>query len=397
MSVCGRPQGRVIVIVLDSLGVGALPDAERFGDDGAHTLDHIVEATGGLEVPHLIAAGLGHVPGVRAVPQVDRPSGAFGRMAEVSPGKDTPTGHWEMMNCPLRTEFPVFPDGFPTEFIDAWISRAGLEGYLENAAASGTEVIERQGPEHLRTGFPIVYTSADSVFQVAAHAESFGLERLYAVCEVAREMLDPLGVGRVIARPFVGREGSFTRTYDRRDYSMPPPADTSLDRLMQAGVPVTGVGKIHDIFSGKGISTDIHTAGNADGMQRTLDLARGAGEGLVFTNLVDFDSHYGHRRDPVGYRAALEEFDSSLGELLGHLRETDLVFLTADHGTDPTHPGVDHTREYVPILALGPGVRAGTELGTRSSFCDLGASIEEAFGLTPTPPGCSFLSELAAP
>jgi phosphopentomutase len=392
----GSPQRRVFVIVLDSLGVGALPDAERFGDAGAHTLDHIVEATGGLDVPNLVAAGLGHVPGVRAVPRVDSPSGAFGRMNEISPGKDTPTGHWEMMNCPLVTEFPVFPEGFPTAFLDDWLARTGLEGYLENAAASGTEVIERLGAEHLRTGHPIVYTSADSVFQVAVHAESFGLERLYSICEVARELLDPMGVGRVIARPFVGVEGSFTRTYDRRDYSMPPPGDTTLDRLARAGIPVTGVGKIHDIFSGRGISTDIHTEGNTDGMRRVIGLASGAGEGFVFTNLVDFDSHYGHRRDPAGYRAALEEFDTSLGELLGHLRASDLVFLTADHGTDPTHTGSDHTREYVPLLAMGPAVRAGTELGTRSSFCDLGASVEEAFGLTPLAPGRSFLSELCS-
>ena len=387
-------QRRVFVIVLDSLGVGALPDAGRFGDEGAHTLDHIVGATGGLAVPQLIAAGLGHVPGVSALPKIERPSGAFGRMAEVSAGKDTPTGHWEMMNCPTHTELPVYPNGFPTEFLDAWLERTGLEGYLENAAASGTEVIERLGAEHQRTGFPIVYTSSDSVFQVAAHIDSFGLGRLYEVCEMARELLNPMGVGRVIARPFAGRPGSYKRTYNRRDYSIPPPADTTLDRLARAGIPVTGVGKIHDIFSGRGVKTNIHSEGNEDGMRQTLGLAAGDGEGLIFTNLVDFDSLFGHRRDAAGYRAALEGFDRQLAELLVALRPNDLVFLTSDHGTDPTHHGTDHTREYVLLICLGPGVKNNSPLGTRTSFCDLGATVEEAFGLAPQPPGVSFLSEL---
>jgi len=385
---------RVFLIVLDSLGVGALPDAERTGDAGAHTLDHLIAAAGGLAAEHLVATGLGCIAGVRGLACPERPAGCYGRMAERSPGKDTPTGHWEMMNCPLERAFPVFPAGFPEELLRAWCARAGLPGWLENRPASGTEVIERLGAQHLATGRPIVYTSADSVFQVAAHAERFGLERLYRACEVARELLGPLGVGRVIARPFVGEPGAFRRTYDRRDYSLAPPRETTLDRLAAAGVPVVAVGKIHDIFAGRGCSRSVHTEGNADGMARTLELARELERGLVFVNLVDFDMLYGHRRDARGYRAALEAFDLELGRLTELLGPEDCVVLTADHGSDPTHPGTDHTREYVPLLVRGPGLAQGRDLGTRSSFADLGATVEEAFGLPPRGPGRSFYAEL---
>jgi len=388
---------RVFVLVLDSLGVGALPDAENFGDEGCHTLDHLVESAGGLDVPQLIAAGLGHVPGVSSVSKVASPglpSGAVGRMAERSPGKDTLTGHWEMMGCPVERAFPVFPLGFPDTFLDEWLARTGLQGWLGNEAASGTEIIERLGEEHLGCGRPIVYTSADSVFQVAAHTDCMDLERLYEVCRVARELLEPEGVGRVIARPFVGEPGSFRRTYDRRDYSLPPPGETTLDRLVAAGLPVVGVGKISDIFAGRGITRSVHTEGNEDGMQRTLELADSVDTGLVFVNLVDFDMLYGHRRDPMGYRGALERFDPALGELVGKLREDDLLLLTADHGNDPTcQRGTDHTREYVPLMVLGPAVRSGAQLGTRDTFADLGASVEEALGLEPCGPGRSFLGE----
>jgi len=388
---------RVFLLVLDSLGVGALPDAGDFGDAGAHTLDHLVAATGGLDAPRMIEAGLGCIAGVAGLSCPEAPTGAFGRMAETSPGKDTPTGHWELMNCPLDHPFPTFPRGFDETLLGEWCERNDLPGWLENAPASGTEVIARLGEEHLRTGRPIVYTSADSVFQVACHAEHFGLERLYAICEAARDLLDPLGVGRVIARPFVGEPGTFTRTYDRRDYSLPPPRPTTLDRLVAAGIEVVAVGKIDDIFAGRGISRSVHSEGNRDGMEHTRALARELAGGLVFVNLIDFDSLYGHRRDPSGYREALEAFDRDLATLEESLRPRDLVLLTADHGTDPTHaPGTDHTREYVPILALGPGVRAGVDLGTRASFADLGASVEEAFGLEPTAPGRSFLGEIEA-
>lgn len=387
---------RVFLFVLDSLGVGAQPDANSFGDLGAHTLDHIIEAAGGLDVPRLVALGLGCIPGVHGLPRPAQPAGAFGRMREISPGKDTPTGHWEMMGCALESAFPVYEQGFAPEIIAAFIERAGLPGILCNAAASGTEVIERLGPEHIATGKPIVYTSADSVFQVAAHEEHFGLERLLEICLVARELLDPMQIGRVIARPFVGEPGSFKRTYNRRDYALEPPRDTALDRLSAAGVPVIAVGKISDIFSGRGISRSVHTEGNDDGMRVMIELAREVQGGLVFINLVDFDSLYGHRRDPLGYRRALEDFDKDYQRFESELRPDDLVFMTADHGTDPTFPGhTDHTREYVPILACGAGVRGGVELGTRAGFIDLGATVEEALGLAAPAVGRSFLAEIS--
>jgi phosphopentomutase len=386
---------RVFVIVLDSLGVGALPDAARFGDAGAHTLDHLVAAAGGLAVPRLVALGLGAIEGVHSLPSTRAPEGAFGRAAELSPGKDTQTGHWEMMGCPLDRPFPVFPEGFPSEIIDAFVRRARIPGVLWNRPASGTEVIERLGAEHLATGRPIVYTSADSVFQIAAHEERFGLERLYGISEIARSILDPVGVGRVIARPFVGAPGSFRRTYNRRDYATPPPRETVLDRLVRAGQPVVGVGKISDIFAGRGIGESIHTEGNRDGMRATTELAASIERGLVFVNLVDFDMLHGHRRDPLGYRRALEDFDADYARFEGGLRPGDLVILSADHGNDPTKiDTTDHTREYVPILAAGPGLRRGVDLGTRASFADIGATVEEALGLVPRGPGSSFLGRI---
>lgn len=386
---------RVFLIVLDSLGVGALPDAASFGDSGAHTLDHIVRATGGLEVPRLIALGLGAIPGVTSLAHPARPSGAFGRALESSPGKDTSTGHWEMMGCPLEHAFPTFPKGFPPEIVEPFLERADLPGILCNAPASGTEVIARFGAEHVATGKPIVYTSADSVFQVAAHEEHFGLERLYDVCRIARQIVDPYGIGRVIARPFLGPVGAYRRTYNRRDFSMPPPRETVLDRLSRSGVPVVGVGKIEDIFAGRGVTKSIHTEGNRDGMRATIELARSLERGLAFVNLVDFDMLHGHRRDPSGYRKALEEFDADLADLQRALGAEDLVLITADHGNDPTHAGTDHTREYVPILASGPRVRAGVELGTRTTFADIGATVEAALRLLPTGSGRSFLAEIS--
>ena len=389
-------QRRVFLIVLDSLGVGALPDAKSFGDEGAHTLDHLIEAAGGLDAPELCAIGLGHVPGVTRVQRVSKPRGAFGRCAERSPGKDTTTGHWEMMGCLLDRQFPVFPRGFPEPIIDTFVRRARLPGVLCNAPASGTEVIERLGPEHIASGKPIVYTSADSVFQIAGHEQHFGLERLYECCTIARAILDAHGVGRVIARPFVGKPGTFQRTYHRRDYSLAPFRETVLDRLERGGVPVIGVGKIADIFAGRGISESVHSEGNQDGMRRTIELARTRAEGcLVFVNLVDFDTLYGHRRDARGYRKALEQFDAGYRELTRVLSVDDFVLLTADHGNDPTFQGTtDHTREYVPVLVDGAPVRPGTELGTRASMADIGATVEEALGFPPVGSGCSFLRQI---
>ncbi len=392
--------GRAFLIVLDSLGVGALPDAARFGDAGAHTLDHLVAACGGIRVPRLEALGLGLIPGVCSLARPRQTAGAYGRLAQRSPGKDTSTGHWELMGLVLAKPFPTFPDGFPAAILDPWIARTGIPGVLENRPASGTEVLERLGALHLSTGKPIVYTSADSVFQVAAHEEAFGLERLYAICAAARELLRPYGVGRVIARPFVGAPGAFRRTYNRRDYSLAPPEPTTLDRLSAAGVPVVGVGKIEDIFAGRGVTRSIHTEGNEDGMRALCASAETEEASLVFANLVDFDMLYGHRRDALGYGRALEAFDRALGPLEQRLRPGDLVLLTADHGNDPTFAATtDHTREYVPLIAFGPAVRPGIALGTRASFADVGATLEEFFELAPKArggAGRSFLGEIAA-
>jgi len=387
---------RVFLIVLDSLGVGALPDAERFGDAGAHTLDHLVAAAGGIRVPRLAGWGLGNVEGVAAIPAAPAPAASYGRCAELSPGKDTSTGHWEMMGVVLERQFPVYPEGFPPEVIGALLDRTGLPGVLCNGPASGTEVIARLGDLHVESGQPIVYTSADSVFQVAAHEEHFGLERLYEVCAVAREILNPLGVGRVIARPFVGESGAYERTYNRRDYSLAPFGETVLDRLQAARVPTVGVGKIEDIFAGRGLSASIHTEGNADGMRAVREQAADLERGLVFCNLVDFDMLYGHRRDAVGYARALEAFDGELAGLEAALRPGDLVLLTADHGNDPTvATSTDHTREYVPLLAAGPGL-AAVDLGTRASLADVGATVEQALTGRAGRPGASFLDALTA-
>ncbi len=388
---------RVFVLVLDSLGVGALPDAAEFGDAGAHTLDHITQAAGALDAPRLTELGLGNVPGVSGVPAAMDPVAAFGRCAESSPGKDTSTGHWEMMGCPLERAFPVFEGGFPDEIIEAFIEQASLPGVLGNCAASGTAIIDELAPQHIASGKPIVYTSADSVFQIAAHEEHFGLERLYEICRVAREILLPHGVGRVIARPFIGEPGSFERTYNRKDYSLEPPHDTVLDSVKRAGLPVVGIGKISDIFAGRGVTEDLHTEGNRDGMRLTTETAQRLESGFVFLNLVDFDMLYGHRRDPAGYKRAIEEFDADYRIFERELREGDLVILTADHGNDPTHTATtDHTREYVPLLATGPGLLQGVNLGTRTSFADIGATVAEALGVDAPEAGKSFLEQLLA-
>jgi len=386
---------RAFVLVLDSLGVGALPDTVGSGDEGAHTLDHLVASNGGLEAPRLIELGLGMIEGVTSLPRPDSPQAAFGRCMERSPGKDTSTGHWEMMGCQLDLAFPVYPTGFGVEIIQPFIERAGLDGVLGNKAASGTIILDELGAEHVETGKPIVYTSADSVFQIAAHEEHFGLERLYEICRVAREILDPLGVGRVIARPFVGADGAWERTYNRRDFSLEPPTETVLDRLAAAGQPVVGVGKIEDIYAGRGVTESLHSEGNTDGMARLTERAQTLDEGLLFINLVDFDMLYGHRRDAVGYARALETFDQELVRFEESLRPGDLVILTADHGNDPTfEDGTDHTREYVPVLAYGPDLATGVDLGTRATFADMGATVEEHLGLEPVGPGTSFLPEL---
>ncbi|MEW6363515.1 MAG: phosphopentomutase [Acidobacteriota bacterium] len=399
---------RVLWIVLDSVGVGELPDADQYGDRGANTLASLARAfrerTGrSLRVPGLERLGIGNVTHVEGVPPraPGDGEGACGRAIEQSAGKDTTTGHWELAGLILRDPFPVFPRGFPQEVVDRWARENGLPGVLGNKPASGTEIIVELGEEHLRTGKPILYTSADSVWQVAAHEEAFGLERLYAVCRSARRICDELGVGRVIARPFVGNPATgrpFTRTHHRHDFSLKPPGPTYLDALQAAGIDVLAIGKISSIFAGQGVTGSIETEGNTHGVQIILDSMRSRRPGLIFCNLLDFDMLYGHRRDVAGYAHALEEFDLALPGIQALMGPRDLLVLTADHGNDPTHGGTDHTREYVPVLAFTPAQqRPGPiDLGTRSSFADIGATVTQALlGSEGTPPGAqSFLSAL---
>ena len=384
---------RVLAIVLDSVGCGALPDAADYGDAGANTLQNTAAAVGGLELPHLGALGLGNVTAIRGVPPTVAPGGYWGSMAEASVGKDTTTGHWEIAGIVLEEPFGMFPDGFPDEIVRPFCEETG-RGVLGNEAASGTEIIARLGEEHLRTGDWILYTSADSVFQVAAHEEVVPWSELDRACRFARALLDPHRVGRVISRPFVGAPGDFRRTYNRHDYSLLPPAPTLLDRLHEAGVPVIGVGKIASIYADRGVAVDIHVSGNADGVAKTLRALEDHPTGLVFVNLVDFDSAYGHRRDPAGYAAALEAFDRALPGLLSVLGPQTLCALTADHGCDPTFAAhTDHTRERVPLLVYADGLPGGS-LGERATFADLGQTIADNFAVGPLRAGTSFLREL---
>ena len=385
---------RVFLIVLDGVGMGEMPDARDYGDAGSHTLRHVAEHAGGLALPHLESLGLGNLtalPGVRAL---SAPSGARGRLTEKSPGKDSTTGHWEMMGLVLDRPFPTYPHGFPLELLERWCEKVG-RGWLGNLPASGTEIIQRFGEEHQKTGKYIVYTSADSVFQVAAHETTVPLEELYAACRAAREMLTgPHAVGRVIARPFEGAPGDYRRTTNRHDFSLVPFEPSVMDRLVERGHRVTTVGKVDDLFAGRGVSDTVHTKSNAEGEAVLLDLVRKPGEGLVFANLVDFDTQYGHRNDPAGFARALVQFDDRLGEMLSRLRDDEMLWVTADHGNDPTTPSTDHSREYTPLLVAGPRVKHGADLGTRSTFADLGATLAELFGVTAPRQGRSFLQEL---
>ena len=374
---------RVVCLVADGFGVGALPDASLYGDDGANTLAHVARAVGGLSVPNLGRLGIGHLTPTEGIPATSLPEGIVGRLGERSAGKDTTTGHWELAGLVTRDPFTLFPGGFPASLVDSFVREAGLPGVLGNCAASGTEILERLGEEHLATGKPILYTSGDSVFQIAAHEEKFGLERLYRACETARKLTLPLRIGRVIARPFVGaRPGEFRRTEHRRDYALSP-ARNSLDVLCAAGVDVLGVGKIEDIFDHRGLTRSRHTGNNPDSLLATLDyLRQSRGKpAFVFTNLVDFDMVYGHRRDPTGYARALQELDAFLPSLLGELVPGDLFLLTSDHGCDPTFRGTDHTREYVPLVGYGPGLSAA-KIGDRTSFADVAATVAAVLGVS---------------
>ena len=385
---------RIVWIVLDSLGIGAMPDWKAFGDpEPGDTLGHIAPLRP-LKMPNFAALGLANIRSFEQFPAATRPLGCFGRSALASPGKDTTTGHWEMAGVILERPFPLYPRGFPAEWMAEFERRIG-RGTLGNQAASGTAIIEQLGVEHMATRQPIVYTSADSVFQIAAHEDVIPLADLYRYCEIARDLLrGEHEVGRVIARPFVGQPGHFQRTANRHDYAVPPPEGMLLDRLAEAGIQVWGVGKIADIFLGRGIERSLKTTSNADGMARTLEAMRRLDRGLIWVNLVDFDMLYGHRNDAAGYARALEEVDAWLPRLLGALGAGDLVIFTADHGCDPTTHGTDHTREYVPVLAYGRNTPAGVDLWTRQSLADMGATIAENFELTPGP-GTSFLDRIS--
>jgi len=384
---------RIVWIVLDSVGVGAMPDAPQFHDPpGADTLGNIARLRG-LRLPNLARLGLGNMKPLQGIPPAAVPTGAYGRCTLASPGKDTTTGHWEMVGIHLAHPFPLYPHGFPAVVLDEFERRIGRH-WLGNVAASGTEIIRDLGAEHMRTGSPIVYTSADSVFQVAAHEEVIPLWEQYKICETAREILrGPHEVGRVIARPFIGAPGNFTRTANRHDYAVPPPAGMLLDRIEERGVLVRSVGKIFDVFLGRGIRDGVKIKDNADGMAKTLAAMEEPSAGLIFVNLVDFDQQYGHRNDVEGYGAALEQFDDWLPKFESALRPGDLAIFTADHGCDPTVPGTDHTREYVPLLAFGPQVRAGVNLGLRASLSDIGQTVAANFGVSINH-GASFLKEL---
>jgi phosphopentomutase len=384
---------RAIVIVMDSVGIGALPDAHVYGDEGSNTLGNIARHVA-LRIPMLASCGLSRVVALPGVPIADPPRGAFGRMAERSAGKDSVTGHWELMGVVIERPFPTFPDGFPAELIHAFEQRIGRRT-LGNVVASGTEVIDRLGPEHMQTGAPIVYTSADSVFQIAAHEDVIPVAQLYEFCEVAYALaVEGLGIGRVIARPFVGPPGAFERTAHRHDYAMPPQGETLLDRLVASDTPVTAIGKIRDLFAGRGISEAHPTKSDDDGMSKVEAQMQRQERGLIFANLVDFDTVYGHRNDVAGYAVNLERFDARLGSLLPQLHPDDLLIVTADHGNDPSTPSTDHSREYVPLLVTGPRVRAGTDLGTRATFADLAQTLAEGFGVSRAAHGTSFLQQL---
>ncbi len=389
---------RAIVVVLDSVGAGALPDAAAYGDEGSNTLGNTARAVGGLHMPNLGRWGLGNITSIAGVPADASPVASWGRNAERSAGKDTTTGHWEMMGLLLEQPFPTYPNGFPSEVIAEFCALTGYGGVLGNTVASGTVIINELGDEHMETGLPIVYTSADSVFQIAAHEERFGLDALYDACETARKMLTGEHcVGRVIARPFVGPDehGVYQRTHRRRDYAVKPFEPTVLDMLQDAGVPVFGVGKIGDIFAWRGVSSSPHVTDNMDGFDHLLEEVRRPEQGFVFCNLVDFDMLWGHRNDARAYADGLEAVDARIPELLEAMSDGDLLIMTADHGCDPTTESTDHSREYTPLIAKMKGVDGGVDLGTRTTFGDVGETVLDFYGLANRcGRGTSFLGEV---
>jgi phosphopentomutase len=387
---------RAIVIVLDACGIGEAPDTDAFGDAGSNTIVNTARAVGGLDCPNLGRLGLGHLDSIPGVPPAEKPIGSYGTMQEQSAGKDSTTGHWELMGIVLEKPFPVYPDGFGPEILDPFKAET-KRGVLGNRPASGTEIIQQLGDQHRETGDLIVYTSADSVFQIAAHEDTVPVEELYRCCTIARRILTgDHAVGRVIARPFVGASGNYKRTHRRRDFSLIPPRPTVLNKLMDAGIETVGVGKIDDLFAGSGLSVKIHTKSNMDGMDKTIAAVDEYPRGLIFTNLIETDMLWGHRNDPRGFANALAEFDRRLGEMLTHLRDTDALFISADHGCDPTTPSTDHSREIVPLLAYGTALCQGVDLGRRQCYADLAATIAEIFRIDAPEAGRSFWNDLQA-
>ena len=381
---------RIIILVLDSVGIGALPDAKAFNSEGANTLGSIVKKHPDIDLNNFLKLGLGNIEGIDFLPSEKEPTAAFGRSMEHSNGKDTTTGHWEIAGIHLEKPFKTYPNGFPKEVMDEFEKRTGKKG-IGNKPASGTQIIEELGAEHLESKNPIIYTSADSVLQIAAHEEVIPLKELYEMCEIAREiMTGENAVARIIARPFVGTLGAFERTSNRKDFSLSPQENTVLDFTLDAGYEVVGIGKIDDIYNGQGISKKIASKSNAQGIEKTIEAIETNTQGIIFTNLVDFDSKFGHRRDPEGYKKALEEVNHHLPKILESLKEEDLLIITADHGNDPTYLGTDHTREYVPLLIVGDTVKQGADIGTRSSFADIAATISDLLHVEKTRNGNSF-------
>jgi len=385
---------RVLLIVLDSVGCGDAPDAVQYSDVGSNTLSNISKAVDRLSLPNLGSLGLGNLTDINGTPPVSQARGAFGRLTETSAGKDTTTGHWELAGVPLEKAFPTYPNGFPIDVLQEFEKKIGRKT-LGNYPASGTEIIKELGAEHVTTGKPIIYTSADSVFQIAAHEEIISISKLYGYCEIAREILTgEHAVGRVIARPFVGTPGNFTRTEGRRDYSLEPPDDTILDTIKKSGLEVAGVGKIEDIFAHRGLTMSIHSGNNMAGVDAIIEFLEQDFNGLIFANLVDFDALYGHRNNPRGYADALEAFDQRLPEIFRSLRKSDIIIITADHGNDPTTPGTDHSRERVPILVTGEAVLQNVNLGTRTGFSDVAATVGEILRVDWSGSGISFARDI---
>lgn len=385
---------RAIIIVLDSVGIGELPDADIYGDCGSNTIGNIASQINGFKLPNLESLGLGNIDGIKGIQKFEKPIGCFGRMTEKSKGKDTTTGHWEMAGIILEKAFPVYPHGFPSEIVKKFERAIGTKT-IGNIVASGTEIINQLGDQHVKTGYPIIYTSADSVFQIAAHEDVIAPEDLYEMCQIARIILKgEHAVGRIIARPFVGTSGNFKRTDRRRDFSLKPIEKTILDYAVKKGLDVKAVGKIEDIFAKQGITGAIHTHNNMDGVDRMIDYMKENFSGILFTNLVDFDMLFGHRNDVEGYARALAEFDKRVPDILKQLKEDDLLILTADHGCDPTTPSTDHSREYVPLLVHGKQVKKGVNLGTRSTFADIAATIAEFLDIKADIRGTSFYKTL---